>query len=119
MIRRSPLARAVPSFLLSAACAIQTISNPVALSADVIPFELVTGHIVLKVNVNNSRPLSFVLDTGAKPAIIKLDRAKELGLQLHGQVNAGGAGSGAASRLGAFVQGANFSIPEVAAFSQP
>jgi hypothetical protein len=34
-----------------------------------IPFELVTRHIVLKVSINNSRPLSFVLDTGDKYAV--------------------------------------------------
>ena len=35
-----------------------------------IPFELVTRHIMLKVKIENSRPLSFVLDTGDKVGIV-------------------------------------------------
>src|SRR5262249_52211741 len=58
-----------------------------------IPFELVLRHIVLQVKVDNSRPLSFVFDTGDKVGVIDLDRARELGLKLKGQVRIGGAGS--------------------------
>ncbi|HSS19763.1 MAG TPA: hypothetical protein VLL54_06790 [Pyrinomonadaceae bacterium] len=46
------------------------------------PFELINRHIVLKVKVNDSASLSFVLDTGDRYAIINLDRAKQLGLQV-------------------------------------
>ena len=120
-MRRLPLGRATLGFLLcvAAACTIRSASS-LALSSDVgIPFELVTGHIVVKAKVNNSRPLSFVLDTGAKPAIFQLDLAKEFGLQLHGEVGTGGAGSGSVRRKGAFVKDAKFTIPEIAGFSQP
>jgi membrane-associated protease RseP (regulator of RpoE activity) len=103
---------------VAATCTIQTVCNSAFSSDVVIPFELVTGHIVFKAKVNNSRPLSFVLDTGASPTIIQLDRAKELGLRLHGEVGTGGAGSGV-RRKGAFVKDAIFTIPEVAGFSQP
>jgi hypothetical protein len=82
-----------------------------------IPFELVTKHIVLKVSVNNSRPLSFVLDTGDKYAVIDLDRAKELGLNLQGQVRVGGAGAETAN--GSFVREASFTIHGLDGFSQP
>src|SRR5262249_185988 len=58
-----------------------------------IPFELVLRHIVIPVSVNKSRPLSFVFDTGNKVGIIDTERAKELGLNLQGQVRIGGAGS--------------------------
>ena len=34
-----------------------------------IPFEMVTRHIVVKVTVDKSRPLSFVFDTGAGRAL--------------------------------------------------
>ena len=44
--------------------------------------------------MNRSRPLAFVLDTGANLAIIRMDTAKELGLSLQGTVSAGGAGAG-------------------------
>src|ERR1051325_5762723 len=57
-----------------------------------IPFELVTRHIVVKVRINNSRPLSFVFDTGDKVGIVDLDVANEFGLKLEGQVRVGGAG---------------------------
>jgi len=63
--------------------AVQTTSKPALANAPVsIPFELVARHIVLQVRINDSRPLSFVFDTGDKVAIIDLDRAKELGLKL-------------------------------------
>ena len=44
----------------------------------VIPFELATRHILVKVTVNHSRPLTFILDTGAGSAIMRLDVANEL-----------------------------------------
>jgi len=82
-----------------------------------IPFELVTRHIVLKVSVNNSRPLSFVLDTGDKYGVIDLALARELGLTLQGEVRSGGAGP--ESRMGAFVRNASFTVAGLPGFSQP
>ena len=82
----------------------------------VIPFEFVNRHIVIPVTVNNSRPLSFVLDTGDQFAIINLDAAKALGLKLRGQVRVGGAG--AQLQTGAFVDGATFTVPGLDGFSQ-
>jgi aspartyl protease len=57
-----------------------------------IPFELVTRHIMLKVRINNSRPLSFVFDTGDKVCVVDTEVAKELGLKMEGQLRIGGAG---------------------------
>ena len=82
-----------------------------------IPFELANRHIMLKVKVNNSRPLSFVLDTGDKYAIVDLDLAKELGLELRQGVRVGGAG--ADTVMGAFVQNATFTIQGLEGFNQP
>lgn len=82
-----------------------------------IPFELVAKHVMLRVTVNNSRPLWFVLDTGDKFAVIDLDRAKELGLNLGGEIRVGGAGSHLDT--GAFVKDSRFSISGFAGFSQP
>jgi len=82
-----------------------------------IPFELVNNHIVLRVQVNNNRPLSFVLDTGDQYAVINLDTARALGLKLRGEVRVGGAGAQMAT--GAFVQDASFTLPSFAGFSQP
>src|SRR5215813_2155724 len=93
--------------------ALQTSANaPV-----VIPFELVTRHIVLQVKVNNSRPLSFVLDTGDRVGIIDIDVAKELGLKLQGQVRVGGAGS--ETLPGSNVEDATWTLPGLEGFSQP
>lgn len=98
--------------------AVQTTSKPAPANAAVsIPFELVARHIVLQVKINDSRPLSFVLDTGDKVAIIDLDRAKELGLKLQGQVRVGGAGSDVLT--GSLVQDSTWTISELAGFSQP
>lgn len=126
MNRRALFAVVVVALPLSAAaslgipssCSIQSPSRPAASATEVaIPIELVNRHIVLKVQVNNSRPLSFVLDTGDQFAIINLDRAKELGLKLEGQVRMGGAGSKLST--GAFVRESSFTIPGFPGFSQP
>lgn len=82
-----------------------------------IPFELVNRHIILKIRVNNSRVLSFVLDTGDRFALIDLDRAKELKLDLGNEVRVGGAG--ALVLTGATVQNASFTLPGLEGFSQP
>src|SRR6185295_13566519 len=83
----------------------------------VIPFELVTRHIVLNVKIDNSRPLSFVFDTGDKVAIVDLGVAKELALKLHGQIKVGGAGSN--QLAGALVDGSSWTLPGLEKFSQP
>lgn len=113
------------AFLLIAASLASAVSRPIqspstrAASAPSvsIPFELINRHIVLKVSVKNSQPLSFVFDTGDKDGLIDLDRAKELGLNLQGQVHVGGAGS--TTLTGALVKDATWTLPGLAGFSQP
>ncbi|HEX5703739.1 MAG TPA: aspartyl protease family protein [Pyrinomonadaceae bacterium] len=82
-----------------------------------IPFKLVTRHIVVPVKINNSRPLSFVFDTGDKVGIVDIARARELGLDLHGQLRIGGAGSD--TLLGSYVRGATWKLQGFEEFSQP
>ncbi len=82
-----------------------------------IPFELVTRHIMLKVRINNSRPLSFVFDTGDKVGIVDTEVAKELGLKLEGQLRIGGAG--ADTLPASFVKEASWTLPGLEGFSQP
>ena len=82
-----------------------------------IPFELATRHVMVKVTINNSRPLSFVLDTGANVAIVRMPVAKELGLQLEGSVSTGGAGAG--TQAGQRVKDAKWSLVGLNGFSQP
>jgi hypothetical protein len=120
MKRRALFGVIIFGLLLPTAAArpFQSSSTIAASSATVtIPFELVNRHIILKVQVDNSRPLSFVLDTGDQFAIVNLDRARELGLKLEGEVRIGGAG--AAISTGAFVRNSSFTIAGFPGFSQP
>ena len=83
----------------------------------VIPFELVTRHILIKVRINNSDPLWFIFDTGDKVAIVDLERAKSLGLNLQGEVNVGGAGPG--TLRGSYVRDASLSVVGLEGNKQP
>jgi len=83
----------------------QKASEPAPL---VIPFELVTRHILIQVKINNSDPLWFIFDTGDKVAIVDLGRAKSLGLNLQGEISVGGAGAGTVR--GSTVRGAYVSV---------
>lgn len=106
------------SLATAASRSVQTNSKPAATAAAVsIPFELVTRHIVLKVKIDNSRPLSFVFDTGDKVAIVDAEVAKELGLNLQGQIRVGGAGNDLLP--GSFVRGSAWTLPGLEGFSQP
>ena len=49
-------------------------------SAVAIPFELDDNHIYLSLSVNGSRPLPFMLDTGASQTLISLKTAHSLNL---------------------------------------
>src|SRR5262245_39538878 len=75
-----------------------SVSAPAPVS---IPFEPAARHVIVQVTVNGSRPLSFILDTGAHAAIIRTAVAQELNLKLEGTVGVGGAGGG--SQRGSFV----------------
>ena len=79
--------------------------------------EKATRHIIVKGTINKSRPLAFVLDTGANRAIVRLDVAKELGLTLHGNVRTGGAGAG--SQQGFLVKDATWSLTGLDGIVQP
>lgn len=119
MKRRVFLSVVIFSLLMTTAASRAKLARPeqpVRESVVTIPFELATRHIMLKVKVGDV-PLSFVLDTGDKYAIINLERAKQLGLNLEGQVRVGGAGT--ETSLGAFVRNSTFTIPGLAGFSQP
>lgn len=81
-----------------------------------IPFELNGRHIILKGKVNG-QPLTFVLDTGDQVAIVDLDLAKRMNLELTGEVRVGGAG--AATSTGSMVKNATFTLDGLEGFSQP
>jgi hypothetical protein len=92
-------------------------SLPANFSQITIPFELVNEHISIKAQVNDSRALEFMLDTGDKFAIVDLDLAKELGVKLGGDIDAHGMGTQVTK--GAFVKGASFRLSGFTGFSQP
>ncbi|HKO62419.1 MAG TPA: retropepsin-like aspartic protease [Pyrinomonadaceae bacterium] len=81
-------------------------------SALAIPFELDNNHIYVRVSVNGSRPLSFILDTGAH-SIIDESEARAIGLKLKLIGQAGGLG---ASQPDVYLvaQKVSFSLPGVA-----
>lgn len=53
-----------------------------------IPFQTTNSLILVKVRVNGSRPLSFLLDTGASACVIHENRVKELQLKSQGSIDA-------------------------------
>jgi len=83
----------------------------------VIPFELLTRHILIKTRINNSEPLWFILDTGDKVAIVDIERAKSLGLNLQGEIRVGGAGPG--TLKGSTVRDASLTVVGVEGNTQP
>ncbi len=74
---------------------------------DVIPFEIVNGHIQVEITINNSRPLNFVFDTGAAANLLSDRTAHELGLNPNGNTSIQGAGGSAQMKL---VEGADFNF---------
>jgi len=54
-------------------------------SARRIPFEFAGNHIYLRARVNNSKPLWFLLDTGATASYFDVQQAKALGLGVQGE----------------------------------
>ena len=114
MKRRTLLTLAFLALLVSASLGpaqigAQTGSQSATTAPVTIPFELVSRHIMVKARINNSRPLSFVFDTGDKVGIVDTNVAKELGLKLEGQVRIGGAG--ADTLPGSYVREATWSLP--------
>jgi hypothetical protein len=117
-MKRTALVAIIAALALSASAPPRAVGAQRIGAAPVsIPFELATRHVVVKVRVNKSRPLSFVLDTGAASAIVRMDTAKELGLALQGTVNTGGAGSG--TQAGRQVKAASWSFVGLDSFAQP
>jgi hypothetical protein len=122
MKRRSFAALIAAAFLalLTGAVSKPRLAQPRTATANApvtIPFELVTRHIVVKTSINNSRPLSFVFDTGAKVCVVDSDVAKELSLKLEGQLRVGGAGGD--TLPGSFVRDAKWTLAGLEGFSQP
>jgi outer membrane lipoprotein-sorting protein len=59
-----------------------------------IPFVLNSNHIYVPVSIDGSKPLSFILDTGAGGPVLDMETAKELDLKTIGKFEGRGAGEG-------------------------
>jgi len=59
-----------------------------------IPFVLNSNHIYIPVIIGGSKPLSFILDTGAGGPVLDTQTAKDLGLKIIGKFEGRGAGEG-------------------------
>ena len=81
-------------------------------SALAIPFELDDNLIYVRVSVNGSRPLSFILDTGAH-SIIQARQARSIGLKLKLIGQAGGIGANQPD-VYLVTEKVSFSLPGVA-----
>lgn len=81
-------------------------------SALAIPFELDDNLIYVRVSVNGSRPLSFILDTGAH-SIIHARQARSIGLKLKLIGRAGGIGANQPD-VYLVTEKVSFSLPGVA-----
>src|SRR2546429_5860657 len=68
-----------------------------------VPFEVESGWVVIPVSVNGSRPLRFVLDSGAGAAAITNPAIVDsLNLKIAGKMQVRGAGGGGAASVVSF-----------------
>lgn len=75
-----------------------------------VPIELSNNHVLVTV-CYGTRPLLFILDTGAGANVIDLATARAVGLELGAPIQSGGAGSGVAN--GAMLDSASVRVPGV------
>jgi hypothetical protein len=103
------------AFYYSVACAQ---NNPDNIIAEKIPFKLFNNHIYLQARINNSKPLWFVLDTGAGD-ILDSKHAKSLNLVLYSSEPTSGSGEGSqdvaiTKNVSFQIQNKNFTQEEIA-----
>ena len=72
-----------------------------------IPLEIDNNIILMKVGVNNSKPLTFIFDTGASHTVLQSRRGAELGLKPEEQVS--GTATGGAIQ-GSFTSGVSLKV---------
>lgn len=81
----------------------------------IVPLELSGGHLFVRVRVNDSEPLRFLLDSGAGANIISLAAVNDLGLKVSGEIAAKGI---AGYESAGFVQINSLSIGDVELIEQ-
>ena len=80
-----------------------------------VPIELANDLIVLRVRVNNSRPLQFIFDTGASISVMDPQSAKALGLRAKGKLDLAATGGSVRSGL---IGPVSLSLTGVTVFNQ-
>ena len=80
----------------------------------VIPFDLYKNQIFVPMQVNGSRPLWFVLDTGANTAVLDETIAQELGIKAEGGGDTMGVGSNPVQMK--FLKNITFTLPDLEFF---
>lgn len=81
-----------------------------------IPIDLNGVHIFMDCSINDSDPLSFILDTGASVTCIDSKLASDLGFELTGEIMGGGAGEERVEIN--FIKDATFRVPGVEVIGQ-
>src|SRR5215510_6363571 len=105
----------VPSFLANTAAQSPAYRFTAGHSSIGSPLELANDLIVLKVRVNNSRPLHFVFDTGASISVIDPQTAKALRLRAKGRLDLDATGGSVQSGL---IGPVSLSLAGVTVFNQ-
>jgi len=104
-----------PSFLANTAAQSPAYRFTSHQSAVRVPIELANDLVVLKVRVNNSRPLHFIFDTGASISVIDPQSAKALGLRAKGKLDLAATGGSVQSGL---IGPVSLSLTGVTVFNQ-
>ncbi len=75
-----------------------------------IPFTLEANHIVFNASLNGSKPVGFLLDTGADQNVVNETRLAEFGLKVYAKTTTTGGGGSADY---SYAQGATLKLPGV------
>ena len=81
-----------------------------------VPFELNANHIYLRATINGSKPLWFLLDTGAEMSVVDSSVASSVGLTSTGSATARGSGEG--TMKAGFAQGVTLAVGRAVATGQ-
>ena len=81
-----------------------------------VPFDLNANHIYLRATVNGSRPLWFLLDTGAEMSVVDSTVAASVGLTSVGSATARGSGEG--TMKAGFAKGVTLAVGRAVAKGQ-
>jgi hypothetical protein len=102
MLLRVPIARA------QATSASGSNQNAASLPLS-IPFDFFSNQILIKVSVNGSEPVWFILDSGASGCVLDTALAQKLGIKTEGEKQGTGAGKGTVRVL--FAQHVTYGLP--------